>query len=49
VDPLLNSLLDLLRELDSQGIPLTVGGGFGLYLKRDDFIAVLGEIFVGPN
>jgi hypothetical protein len=34
VDPLLANLLDLLRELDAKGIPLTVGGGFGLYLKR---------------
>jgi hypothetical protein len=32
--PLFSSLLDLLRELDSSGIPLTIGGGFGLYLKR---------------
>ena len=34
MDPLLTSLLDLLRELDSRGVSLTVGGGFGLYLKR---------------
>jgi hypothetical protein len=34
VDPLLANLLDLLRELDAKAIPLTVGGGFGLYLKR---------------
>lgn len=34
MDPLFASLLDLLRELDGQGVPLTVGGGFGLYLKR---------------
>lgn len=34
MDPLLANLLDLLRELDARGIPLTVGGGFGLYLKR---------------
>jgi hypothetical protein len=34
MDPLLANLLDLLRELDTRGIPLTVGGGFGLYLKR---------------
>jgi hypothetical protein len=34
MDPLLGSLLDLLRELDSRGVSLTVGGGFGLYLKR---------------
>ncbi len=34
MDPLLASLLDLLREFDAQGVPLTVGGGFGLYLKR---------------
>jgi hypothetical protein len=34
LDPLLASLLDLLRELDAAKIPLAVGGGFGLYLKR---------------
>lgn len=34
MDPLLANLLDLLRELDAHGIPLTVGGGLGLYLKR---------------
>ena len=34
MDPLFANLLDLLRELDAQNIPLTVGGGFGLYLKR---------------
>jgi hypothetical protein len=34
MDPLLASLLDLLRELDGRDVPLTVGGGFGLYLKR---------------
>ncbi|WP_165226935.1 hypothetical protein [Aquisphaera insulae] len=32
--PLIASLIDLLRELDVQGVPLIVGGGFGLYLKR---------------
>lgn len=34
MDPLFTSLLDLFRELDTRGVPLTVGGGFGLYLKR---------------
>lgn len=34
MDPLMASLLDLLAELDGKRIPLTVGGGFGLYLKR---------------
>ena len=34
MDPLFSSLLELLSELDRQGVPLTVGGGFGLYLKR---------------
>lgn len=34
MDPLHRSLLDLLRELDGRGVPLTVGGGYGLYLKR---------------
>jgi hypothetical protein len=35
MDPLFANLLDLLRELDARGVPLTVGGGFGLYLKRN--------------
>jgi hypothetical protein len=34
MDLLTASLLDLLHELEGQGIPITVGGGFGLYLKR---------------
>jgi hypothetical protein len=34
MDPLFSSLLELLRQLDACGIPLTIGGGFGLYLKR---------------
>src|ERR1700730_15588585 len=34
MDPLLASLLDLLHELEGRGVPITVGGGFGLYLKR---------------
>lgn len=34
MDPLLTSLLDLLREFDARNVPLIVGGGFGLYLKR---------------
>ena len=34
MDQLFANLLDLLRELDGRGVPLTVGGGFGLYLKR---------------
>lgn len=34
MDPLTASLLDLLHELESQEIVLTVGGGFGLFLKR---------------
>ena len=36
------SLLDLLFALEGQGIPLTVGGGFGLFLKRRHLDA-LGE------
>lgn len=32
--PLHSSLLDLLFELREAPLPLTVGGGFGLYLKR---------------
>jgi hypothetical protein len=34
MDHLTAGLLDLLHELEGQGIPITVGGGFGLYLKR---------------
>jgi hypothetical protein len=34
MDLLTASLLDLLHELEGRGIPITVGGGFGLYLKR---------------
>ncbi len=34
MDPLLTCLLDLLYELREQDAPVTVGGGFGLYLKR---------------
>jgi hypothetical protein len=30
----MTSLLDLLAELEGKAVPLTVGGGFGLYLKR---------------
>jgi hypothetical protein len=34
MDQLTASLLDLLHELDGQKIPIMVGGGFGLFLKR---------------
>jgi hypothetical protein len=34
MDPLTANLLDLLLELREHPIPLTIGGGFGLYLKR---------------
>jgi hypothetical protein len=34
MDQLTASLLDLLHELHGQDISITVGGGFGLYLKR---------------
>src|SRR5580700_6723807 len=34
MDPLTASLLDLVFELREHPIPLTIGGGFGLYLKR---------------
>jgi hypothetical protein len=34
MEPLRTSLLDLLYELRDQNVPLTVGGGFGLFLKR---------------
>lgn len=42
MDELTTSLLDLHYELDRRGIPLTIGGGFGLYLKRM-YIAGRGE------
>lgn len=34
MDQLTASLLDLLHELEGQEIPIMVGGGFGLFLKR---------------
>src|SRR5271166_5125011 len=34
MDPLTANLLDVLYELREHPIPLTIGGGFGLYLKR---------------
>jgi hypothetical protein len=34
MDPLRTCLLDLVYELRDQNVPLTVGGGFGLFLKR---------------
>lgn len=34
MDPLTTNLLDLLLELRELPVPLTIGGGFGLYLKR---------------
>jgi hypothetical protein len=34
MDPLTTNLLDLLFELREHPMPLTIGGGFGLYLKR---------------
>jgi hypothetical protein len=38
MDPLTTSLLDLLHELEGQEIPIMVGGGFGLFLKRRHLI-----------
>jgi hypothetical protein len=38
MDQLFANLLDLLRELDGRGVPLMVGGGFGLYLKRTHLV-----------
>jgi hypothetical protein len=40
MDQLTASLLDLLHELEGRSIPITVGGGFGLYLKRQHLAAV---------
>ena len=34
MDPLTANLLDLLFELREHPVPLTISGGFGLYLKR---------------
>ena len=34
MDPLTANLLDLLLELRGHAVPLTIGGGFGLYLRR---------------
>jgi len=34
MDPLTANLLDLIFELREHPVPLTIGGGFGLYLKR---------------
>ena len=34
MNQLITGLLDLLHELHGRDIPITVGGGFGLYLKR---------------
>jgi hypothetical protein len=34
MDQLMASLLDLLHELEGQAVPIMVGGGFGLFLKR---------------
>ena len=34
MDPLTANLLDLVCELREHSVPLTIGGGFGLYLKR---------------
>lgn len=33
-DPLHTTLLDLLHELEGTGVPLILGGGYGLYLKQ---------------
>jgi hypothetical protein len=38
MDPLRTCLLDLLYELRDQDIPLIVGGGFGLFLKRQHLV-----------
>jgi hypothetical protein len=39
MDPLRTNLLDLLFALDGQRVPITVGGGFGLFLKRHHLTA----------
>ena len=40
MDQLTTSLVDLLHELHGRDIPITVGGGFRLYLKRRHLEAV---------
>ena len=38
MDPLTTSLLDILYELREHNTPLIIGGGFGLFLKRQHLI-----------
>jgi hypothetical protein len=38
MDPLQTCLLDLLYELRDKDVPLTIGGGFGLFLKRQHLV-----------
>ncbi|MBL8792317.1 MAG: hypothetical protein JNM56_00280 [Planctomycetia bacterium] len=40
MDPLLTSLLDLLFELREQPTPITIGGGSGLFLKRQHLLTI---------
>src|SRR5262245_60630595 len=40
MDELMTSLLDRHYELDRRGIPIVLGGGFGLYLKRKHLDAI---------
>jgi hypothetical protein len=44
MDQLTASLLDLLHQLEGRGISITVGGGFGLYLKRQHLAATRQEM-----
>jgi methylmalonyl-CoA mutase cobalamin-binding subunit len=33
-DPLIRQLLELVKELDSEDIPIILGGGMSLYLRQ---------------
>ena len=46
--PLFSSLLDLLHELGDGLPPLTIGGGFGLYLKRRYLQQTGGKTLIDP-
>lgn len=45
-EPLRTSLLDLLHELEGSGVPLILGGGYGLYLKQVRLQEIDGRTFI---
>jgi hypothetical protein len=49
LEPLKSSLLDLTFELAGKVPPLTVGGGFGLYLKREHLKRTGERTLLGPE